>query len=378
VDILSDDGALALEMAAAEADPDSLGAAERLRRRFPPDLAAAALSQVALRRRARAKFPLADQMFFTPAGLEQATRWQVAQWRAAQLAATGVTHVWDLGCGIGADAMAFARAGLAVHAVEADPATAALARANLTLVGGGEVSGGLAEEAPVPDGAGVFLDPARRTARGRTWSISDFTPSWSLVERYLAGESVTFAKLGPGLPKRLIPDGAAATWISVAGDTVEVMLSNATDPGPRAVVFPKGGAEPHILTPGADPLPVAPPGRFIHEPDNAVIRAGLVAGSAPGGWLLAPGVAYVSSDSPIGGPFVTSYRVIEALNHDTTTLRRWVEQHRIGRLEIKRRAIDVDPAVLRKQLKPRGDGSATLLLARTVAGARAFVVERVG
>ena len=109
-----------------------------------------------------------------------------------------------------------------------------------------------------------------------------------------------------------------------------------------------------------------------------IFRAGLVADSAPGGWLLAPGVAYVSSDSPIGGPFVTSYRVTDVLDHDVTTLRRWVKQHRIGRLEIKRRAIDVDPAVLRKQLKPRGDGSATLLLARTVAGARAFVVERVG
>ena len=156
------------------------------------------------------------------------------------------------------------------------------------------------------------------------------------------------------------------------------MLSNASDPGPRAVVFPRGEPEPHVLTGGAAPLPVAPPGRFIHEPDNAVVRAGLVADSAPGGWLLAPGVAYVSSDSPIGGPFVTSYRVTDVLDHDVTTLRRWVKQHRIGRLEIKRRAIDVDPAVLRKQLKPRGDGSATLLLARTVAGARAFVVERVG
>ncbi len=103
-----------------------------------------------------------------------------------------------------------------------------------------------------------------------------------------------------------------------------------------------------------------------------------MADSVPDGWLLAPEVAYVSSDSPVDSPFVTSYRVIEVLDHDVITLRRWVTQHRIGRLEIKRRAIDVDPAVLRKQLKPKGDGAATLLLARTAAGARAFVVERVG
>ena len=94
MDILSDDGALALEMAAAEADPDSLGAAERMRRRFPPEMAAAALTQVALRRRAREKLPMADRMFFTPDGLEQATRWVVARWRAARFVDVFVSDVW--------------------------------------------------------------------------------------------------------------------------------------------------------------------------------------------------------------------------------------------------------------------------------------------
>lgn len=321
---------------------------------------------------------MAERMFFTPDGLEQATRWVVAQWRAALFVDAGVSEVWDLGCGIGVDAMALSEAGLGVHAVESDPVTAAFAQANLALVGGGEVTVGRAEDVQVPERGGIFLDPARRTARGRTWDVADLTPPWSLVEDHLRGRRVAFVKLGPGLPKQLIPEGVGAAWVSVKGDVVELMLSNALEPRARAVVFPRSETEPHVLTGGVAPLPVAPPGRFIHEPDNAVVRAGLVADSVPDGWLLAPGVAYVSSDSPIGGPFVTSYRVIDVLNHDVATLRRWVKQHRVGRLEIKRRAIDVDPAVLRKQLKPRGEGAATLLLARTVAGARAFVVERVG
>ncbi|MDO4645232.1 MAG: class I SAM-dependent methyltransferase [Propionibacteriaceae bacterium] len=378
MDILGDDGALALQMAAEEPDPASLAAAERLRRRFSPELAAAALTQVSLRRRAREKLPLADRMFLTPAGVEQATRWVVARWRAAQFVAAGLTEVWDLGCGIGTDAMAFAAAGCAVHAVEADPTTAAFAQANLELAGGGEVITGLAEDVRVPPEAGIFLDPARRTARGRTWDTADLTPPWPLVERHLTGKQAAIAKLGPGLPKQLIPDGAGAAWVSVGGDVVEVMLSNISPPGPRAVVFPRGEAEPHILVRGAGPLPVAPPGRFIHEPDNAVIRAGLVAEAIPDGWLLAAGVAYASSEAPASSPFVTDYQVREILEYDVATLRRWIRQRRIGRLEIKRRAIDVDPAVLRRQLRPRGDQQATLLLARTLGGARAFVVERVG
>ena len=378
MDILSDDGAMALEMAAAESDPDSLGAAERLRRRFPSELAAAALTQVALRRRARGKLPMAEQMFFTPDGLEQATRWVVARWRAARFVDTGVSEVWDLGCGIGVDAMALSEAGLGVHAVELDPVTAALARANLALVGGGEVTVGRAEDVQVPEWGGIFLDPARRTARGRTWDVADLTPPWPLVEGHLTGEQAAIAKLGPGLPKQLIPDGAGAAWVSVGGDVVEVMLSNISPPGPRAVVFPRGETEPDILVRGAGPLPVPPPGGVIHETHKAVIPAGLVAAALPRGWLLAARVAYASSEAPASSPFVTDYQVREVLEYDVATLRRWVRQHRIGRLEIKRRAIDVDPAVLRKQLKPRGDGAATLLLARTAAGARAFVVERVG
>lgn len=375
MDILSDDGALALEMAAAEADPDSLGAAERMRRRFPPELAAAALTQVALRRRARGKLPMADRLFFTPDGLEQATRWVVAQWRAALFKEAGVTELWDLGCGLGVDAMAFAQAGLRVHAVEADPTTAAFATANLRELDARVVEG-RAEDVEVPSGAGIFLDPARRTTRGRTWDVNQFTPPWSLVENHLRGDWRTAVKLGPGLPKELIPEHVAAAWVSVDGDVVEASLWNFLEAGPRAVVMRSGMV--HTLRSGADPLPVGSLGDWVHEPDNAVIRAGLVAEAAPAARLLAPGVAYVTSDAPIASPFVIDFRVLEVLDYDLPILKRWVKTHRIGSLEIKRRAIDVDPAALRRQLKPRGDGSATLLLARTVDGARACVVERVG
>ena len=79
----------------------------------------------------RAKFgPDAARMFLTRAGLEQATRRVVADRRAARLRAAGVRTLADLGCGLGADALAAARAGIRVYGVEADPLTAAMAAAN--------------------------------------------------------------------------------------------------------------------------------------------------------------------------------------------------------------------------------------------------------
>lgn len=370
MEILGPEGERALAAAKQEVDPASLGAAERLRREFPPELVAAALTQVKLRRRARSKLPQADRLFLTPDGLEQATRWPVAKWRAGLLADQG-KELWDLGCGLGVDALACAEAGMVVHAVEADATTAAFAAANLP---GCDVRLGLAEDADPPMGDVVFLDPSRRGVTGRTWNVAAFTPPWSLVEHYLTGDWATCVKLGPGLPKPLIPPGVGAAWVSEGGDVVEVSLWNRLEPGPRAVVI-RGDAV-HTLTAGAEPLPVGPPGEWIHEPDGAVVRSGLVAEATPGTRLLAAKVAYTTSAGPLTSPFVTDYRIVETLDYDIATLRRWVKANRVGSLEIKRRAIDVDPAALRRQLKPKGDRRATLLLARTIDGARAFVVER--
>src|SRR5215475_11404371 len=131
------EGEAALTAATAVAGDDPLTAAAALRSAgFPPDLAAAALTQAELRGRAVTKFGAdAGRMWFTRAGLEQATRGPVAARRAARVAEGGATHVADLGCGIGSDAIAFARAGLRVTAADSDPLTAAVAAANMESLG---------------------------------------------------------------------------------------------------------------------------------------------------------------------------------------------------------------------------------------------------
>ena len=86
--LLTDDGQ-ALLARAEELDPaDPLRAQTALRRHAGAEHAAAALTQAGLRRRAVAKFgDLAARLYFTPDGLEQATRLAVARHRAARLRA---------------------------------------------------------------------------------------------------------------------------------------------------------------------------------------------------------------------------------------------------------------------------------------------------
>jgi SAM-dependent methyltransferase len=376
--LVSPDAAGALAEAAGQPDPGSLTAAAALRRRWPPDQAAAVLTQAALRRRATSKFgERAAGLFLTPDGLEQATRSGVADWRAARFREAGAVRVVDLGCGIGSDALALRDAGLEVVAVDVDPATAVLAQANL---GGGVqvVCGDAAELAAglLVDGAAVFADPARRTGAGRTWRVADFSPPWGFVTQLLDGR-VGCIKAAPGIPSSFLPDTVATTWVSDHGDLVETSLwSGPWRPGSRtAVLLPSGVT----LDAGERrETPVGPVGRYLYEPDPAVIRSGGIAALAERLDARSPqaGIAYLFADQLTQTPFATAFEILEELPFDERVLRRWVQEQGIGILEIKVRGLDVDPAVLRRQLKPLGKDSATVILSPTTAGAKALVVRR--
>src|SRR6478736_6336709 len=129
-----------------------------------PELVSAVVGQALLRAKAGAKFgPFAARMLFTRAGLEQATRLGVAARHAQRIRQSGFTRVADLGCGIGGDALAFAGAGLQVHAVDADEVTSAIAAYNLAPFGDdAAVRHETAEEAlsRLDDGDAVWMDPA--------------------------------------------------------------------------------------------------------------------------------------------------------------------------------------------------------------------------
>ncbi|MGN8027019.1 THUMP-like domain-containing protein [Microbacterium sp. 22242] len=361
-----------------------------------PEFVSAVVGQARLRTKATAKFgQFGGRMLFTRAGLEQATRLSVAARHAGRMRAAGITHVSDLGCGIGGDALAFAGAGIRVTAVDADEVTAALAAYNLAPFGSdAEVRHGLAEDhAPDPSTGsgsgrpteGVWLDPARRTSghtETRRVSAGDYSPSlaWAFA---LAERIPTGIKLGPAHDRDAIPADVEAQWVSADGDVVELVLWSgalARENVRRAALVIRGDRAHELTAPAdAEDADVRPLGAYLHEPDGAVIRARLIgdlARSIDAG-MLDPHIAYLTSDAPAGSPFAASFRVREVLPMSPKAIGAALKKAGIGRLEIKKRGVDVDPAAFRKKLVLRGSAEATLILVRVGDKRHAILADRV-
>jgi SAM-dependent methyltransferase len=369
--LLSDEGRSLLARAedVYDGQPDhALEAAGVLRREASPEHVAAAMTQVELRHRAKAKFgDLAASMFFTPDGLEQSTRLRVAAHRAARVAAAEPPSVIDVGCGIGGDLVAFARAGLTAAGIDRDPLRVAVASANLDALGlGGAVQVADAESLDLSGFGVVFADPARRTDRGRVFDLDAYEPPWPLVERLLQRPSVV--KIAPGIPHDVVPDGVEAEWVSDEGDLKEAALwsPQLAIARRRATVIRPGGLA--TLTDQDDPgdRSMRPPQRFLYEPDDAVIRAGLVTAVAAGvhGGRMDEHIAYVTSDEAFSTPFARTYEVLETLPYREKALKAALRERGVGRLTIKKRGVNVVPEELRRQLALRGDEEATLVLTR--------------
>ncbi|MEV5431232.1 methyltransferase domain-containing protein [Streptomyces sp. NPDC052701] len=377
--LLTPEGRALLEEVRGVDPARELAVATRLRREHPAGLVSAALGQARLRQRAVAKFGAEDaqRMFFTPNGVEQSTRASVAAYRAGRLRELGVASVADLCCGIGGDAIALARAGIRVLAVDRDPLTAAAARANVEALGLAELVEVREADVTEVDTAGydaVFVDPARRGGRGRIFAPEAYSPplSWAIGAARGASRAAAL-KIAPGVPHEAVPSDAEAEWISDGGDVKEAVLWFGTEPGAvRATLLPGPRT---LLSRGLPDPEVRPPGRYLYEPDGAVIRAHLVAEVAErvGGGLLDATIAYVTADELRPTPYATAYEITDRLPFNVKKLKALLREREVGTLTVKKRGSAVEPEELRRKVRPQGPHAATVFLTR-VAGAPTMLI----
>jgi predicted RNA methylase len=273
------------------------------------DLVSQALTQAQHR---PVDFPLA---LVTRDGIQQASPVAVARRRATRLAEAGVTSVIEAGCGIGLDSWAFAGAGLHVVAVEVDPTTAAVARANLAGFDV-EVRTGDATSMALPPGV-LFVDPARRRehadADGRALRIHDpaqWRPSWDWVLAQ-SRERQVVARIRPG--HRELPEDSEWHCTSMDRRLVDatVWFGDLAVADRAASVHDRSGW--HELQGPPAEIEVGDVGAYIVDPDPAIVRSGLVSNAArlAGGHLLDPHLAFITCDEQPPSWLGRAMRVLE-------------------------------------------------------------------
>ena len=369
---------------------------ERLRAEWGPEAVSLAVEIVSGRAVAVRKFGHGYPRWYTRIALEQASGAVAAAHRAQRLAP--YEAVLELCAGMGGDTLALARAGASVVAVESDPLLADMARRNLVEAGdkGGlgrrvEVRVARAEDVSL-DGVGVvYADPSRRCGDRRSTSLKALSPSIGFLSDLAGRAPATAIKLAPASSLSALHDafpGAEMEFVSVDGELKEVVVwaGDASSSALRATVLASGdeaAVSPRAELTG-DPgyyLPVQEPGRFIAEPDPALVRSGLftefAAATGVEHGVLAEQIAFLTSNTAPSTPFVRYFRVIEALPYSDRAIGERLRKCGAGSVAVRCRGFPEPGDVIAGRLQRylRGDAPCRLFVYRYGDRHRAVIAE---
>jgi len=368
---------------------DRISAAEAMRPLG--ELGRLALDQALVKRKALAKHPDGDRLWWTAEALEQSTPRAVAEHHALRY---GGQPVLDVGCSVGGDLLVLASRAPAVG-IDLDLARLLLAQAN-AAERGAEVGLVRADALSLRPKGHVFADPARRTGRGRRFDPAAWSPPLDLVLSWPA--SGLGVKVAPGIDYDALPADLEVEVVSLDGDVKEAVLwggSLRRGPARTATLLPSGatltsrecgttfassdrhGAKvaPHSPSPR-----VANVGRYLLDPDGAVVRAHLVAELAEllDGWLLDATIAYISADSAPPTPYGRWFEVLELLPFSLKALRERLRAYDAGNVVVKKRGTAVEPEELRRRLRLTGSREVTVVLTRQQGRQVALIVRSLG
>jgi hypothetical protein len=372
----------------ADWDGPELALQNRLRSQFPPEFVRAALTLVELRRRAAGKFSRAARMWFDRVGLEQSTAEAVARHKARRFHNRG--RVWDFCCGIGGDAIQLA-AGCDVLAVDRDPAACLCAQWNAEAYEAAERLTVLcADVETVRDRDGLLhIDPDRRSlgtsgsggsARGRrSLKLEEGSPGLETLIRLTTEFRGGAIKVSPASNFGGKFPRADVELVSLDGECKEatIWFGELAEPGVwRATALPSGE------TLAGDPLSATAPlcglGRYLFNPDPALVRSGLIDLYAVRHGLsrLDDAEEYLTGDAIPDSHLSHAFEVVAQLPNNEREIREYFRSSDVGSLEIMCRRIPIDIEALRRHLSLPGGSSAVLVFARTEGRARAVVCRR--
>jgi hypothetical protein len=233
--------------------------------------------------------------------------------------------------------------------------------------------------------AAWHIDPDRRPAGRKTSQVAAGQPSQDELDRLLAENPQAAIKLSPAAeaPPEWRPR-AELEWIGCGRECRQQVAwfgALATTPGQRRATLLGGQGEvlrSLVGEPERAAAVAARIGRYVYEPDAAVLAAGLAGALAAEHGLqrLTAQVAYYTSDALVADPALAAFELLDELPCDRRRLRALCRERGVGRLEVKKRGVDLDPARLQAELSGPGDLAAVLLVYRRGNGAHAILARR--
>lgn len=372
--------------AADLSDAATLGLLTRLRKTLAPDQAAAAVEQAKLRVKAAAKFGGdAERMFFTRDGLEQASDPLIRRHRAA--GAQHFASVIDACCGIGADSLAFASAGLNVLGLDIDPLRVEIARFNAAVFGLANARFEVFDVTrPLPESAGlIFFDPARRDDSGRRLHhVEQYLPPLSTLNGWDA--PYIWAKLSPAVDlEETRPYGGLIEFHSVEGDLKEALLRVSRVQSPAepfdgqltsAIRHDSSGADAWKWRKPPPPPPLREPHGWLLEPDPALLRAGFVQHLAAhlGAAQIDPTIAYLTISDRPETAWARAWHIQTWMPFNLKRLKAALRERGIGHVTVKKRGHAMTPEQLQAALKLDGKGREAVVVLTRVLGQPAAIL----
>ncbi|WP_342319581.1 THUMP-like domain-containing protein [Corynebacterium mayonis] len=331
------------------------------------DLARAVLELVGARRSAESKFPahwLADSD-----SAQQATPAAVAEVRVERLHQAGIAFIHDVTCSIGTEARAAISRGMSWLGSDLDAARLRMARYNLGAGAWLARADALAPVTSLRTGTAVVADPARRVEGRRITDPAKLNPPLPALIEACNGRELA-VKCAPGIDYSQW-EGLVSV-VSLRGGVKEACLySPGLSAGLRREAVVLGAHQERITDAEPEDVEVAPPDSFIVEPDGAVIRAGLVRHWAHrhGLSMLDKHIAFLTGPAIPAGYSGFAFKEAVPLKK----LRGALKQRGVGAIEILVRGVDLNPDVLRTQLRLKGPNQAAVVIARVGGGATAYV-----
>jgi len=366
-------------------DPSGLALGYHDRRDLP---VRALAEQIACRQKARSKLPtLWRALLFEHTALEQCSSEATARYKASCM--PGRRGV-DLTTGLGIDAWARARAGADMTCCEMDDTLAALLDANSAALGLPPDRIRHEDAAlyvqSLTDGAvdWVYLDPARRDASGRHVTLERCRPNvLALLPALLAAKVRVCAKASPLLEPREIlrrvPHLYEWRFVPWNGQCRELLpffrSTGAARSVGHAVVLNRDGSVLVDLpaqhqSSERRPTAVAV-GRYLLEPDPAIIRAGAASAMAERESLSFVNATtdYLTADQVperFAGSALRVHAVIPWRRRDVRT---YLTARGIERATMRRRDFAASPEQMRSLLNLRDGGEQVLVCTRDRFGA---------